>query len=101
LRLAESGDIRQALTVCREGIAVRRELAESDVQLHGAGLATSILQLAILLHDYGNPVDAISAARESVELFRQLDDVVAQDLTSDRRLVEDLYGAMIEEPDLE
>jgi tetratricopeptide (TPR) repeat protein len=70
--LRKVGEWREALAVCRESVALWRNLAEAEPAAHTAGLAKALTNLGSSLYDLGERREALAVCQESVALWREL-----------------------------
>jgi tetratricopeptide (TPR) repeat protein len=71
VRISELGRPAEALTVEREAVAIRRELAAASPDRYRPILAQSLNNLGIWFFELGRAAEALSAAEEAVAIYRE------------------------------
>ena len=79
LALSDQDRGREALAVTREAVALRRDLAHEEPELHRSTFATSLTNLAIDLESNGEPEAALSARVEALEHLKVLVEAEPED----------------------
>ncbi|MEO6087701.1 MAG: tetratricopeptide repeat protein [Umezawaea sp.] len=95
-RLSNAGLYEDAVTACREVIAIRRRLAEVAPEKYEPGLADALGNVGIDLWHAGLVAESVTAMREAVDIYRRRadddPDTYADDLAAE---LTNLTGALI------
>jgi tetratricopeptide (TPR) repeat protein len=70
--LAQTGRLTEALSVAREAVKMRREMAAANLDRYRADLADSLSNLGVRFSELGRPAEALPVTQEAVDIYREL-----------------------------